>query len=191
MGNDAWRVVLALTVVMVAVEGVVIIGLARQIGTLLLQVAPARAGAVGGGPKIGLKVDAEPFVVGSSGAVILFVAPNCGPCATLLTGIGAAIRNFPELAMQAAIVGPDTAERERYTEELVVPPNPQLDHLFTSWEVPGTPFAVGIDAHGVVADAGVVNNLPQFEALCVRTAGHTAASASPVATIDHPAEVPV
>ncbi len=52
---------------------------------------------------------------------------------------------------------------ERYAERVGSLARTDLHHLYEAWAVPGTPFAVGLDAENRVVFSGVVNTLDQLE----------------------------
>jgi thiol-disulfide isomerase/thioredoxin len=158
-----WQLIVVLLVVTVVAMAVVLVAVARQVGSLLLQVAPQRPGSIEGGPEIGTAVDVPGL--SSVPAVVTFVSPGCAPCEALGPAIPAIARHYPELTLAVAVVGGDGVERARLVAELAPYARSELDGLDREWDVPGTPFAVGIDPDGVARLSGVVNNLDQLEAL--------------------------
>jgi thiol-disulfide isomerase/thioredoxin len=158
-----WQLIVVLLVVTVVAMAVVLVAVARQVGSLLLQVAPQRPGSIEGGPAIGAAVEVPGL--SSVPAVVTFVSPGCAPCEALTPAIPAVARHYPELTLLAAIVGGDGVERDRLAADLSPYGRKDLERLQAEWGVPGTPFAVGIDSDGLARLSGVVNNLDQLEAL--------------------------
>jgi thiol-disulfide isomerase/thioredoxin len=165
MGSSGiWQILISLLVVAVVIEAVLIVGVTRQVGTILLQMAPPRPGDLEGGPDLETQVRL-PALADDRAAVVMFLAPDCHPCRQLLPSLPVFARHYPEFELLPIVVGEDAALRESFANELT--PNGQADmsHVFAEWNVRGTPFAVGIDDHGIVRSKGVVNNLDQLEAL--------------------------
>jgi len=140
-----WALVLVLCVVVVA--------LARQVGTLHLRLGPRGALEIDDeGPILGepmppieaVGADDGPVALGGPGEprLVLFSSPTCIVCREVAPAIPAAAR-AGRLVPQ--VVHDPDAER-------------RLD-------VPGTPFLVVLDEHGVVRAKGTVNNLEQVEGL--------------------------
>jgi hypothetical protein len=140
-----WALVLLLCVVVVA--------LARQVGTLHLRLGPRGALEVDTeGPALGEAPPPRPAileggartVLGGTGVhrLVLFVSPTCPICDEVRPSVPAAAS---AAGLQAQLVHDPEAERR--------------------WNVPGTPFAVVIDEIGVVRAKGTVNDLEQLEGL--------------------------
>jgi hypothetical protein len=137
---------------------VVVVALARQVGTLHLRLGPRGALEIDTeGPVIGeplpavdaLDADGGSVVLGGPGPkrLVLFSSPTCTVCREVAPAIPAAAR-AADLIPQ--VVHDIDAER-------IV-------------DVPGTPFLLVLDEMGVVRGKGTVNNLEQIEGL-VDTAG--------------------
>ncbi len=164
MDELIWQVLVALLVVAAIVEGTVLVGVSRQLGTLLLQSAPPRPGGLDGGPSVDDELEI-PGLPDDKGAVVIFIAPGCGPCDALKPSIPVVARHYQQLEVTAAVVAPDEGERRRYAAEFGAVGRSDLNHLYEEWEIPGTPFAVGVDRAHRVRRTGVVNTLDQLEAL--------------------------
>jgi hypothetical protein len=148
-----WAAAFVVQWLLVVVLAVVVIALARQVGTLHLRLGPRGALEVDGeGPMLG---DAPPpiaatdagggtVVLGGPGParIVLFASPTCGACREVAPALAPAASS---VRYAASIVHDTEAER--------------------AWNVPGTPFAVVLDATGVVRAKGTVNNLEQVEGL--------------------------
>lgn len=138
---------------LVLVLAVVIVALARQVGTLHLRLGPRGALEVDTeGPVLGEAPPATPGIdaagsrvlVGGPGTarLILFSSPSCPICRDVSPGIAA-------VAAAGRMVP-------------VVLHDPELEHVYG---VPGTPFVLVMDELGVVRAKGTVNNLEQVEGL--------------------------
>ena len=139
--------------VLLAVMAVVIVALARQVGTLHLRLGPRGALEIDDeGPALGeaalptpaQDADGSPVVIGGPGLrrVVVFSSPTCSVCRELVPAILAAAA---AVRVAAQVVHDEEAEK--------------------AWNVPGTPFVVALDESGVVQAKGTVNNLEQLEGL--------------------------
>jgi hypothetical protein len=74
--------------------------------------------------------------------LVVFLAAGCGPCERLAP----ALREVDGVAVTAVVAG-----------EMGLGPiaRPDLEHLFDRWAIPGTPFAVALDATGTVVRSEV------------------------------------
>jgi methylamine dehydrogenase accessory protein MauD len=160
--------------VLVVVLAVLVVALARQVGTLHLRLGPRGALEVDDeGPPLGEAPEAaeltdlrgRPVPVGGPGSaqLLLFVSPGCPICREVLPGVGAAAT---AAGMSAVVVadsdGPEV--RHAYGEGAPAPvvASPELAGRYG---IPGTPYAVALDELGVVRAKGTVNNLEQMEGL--------------------------
>ena len=148
-----WAVAFVAQWLLVVVLCVVVVALARQVGTLHLRLGPRGALEVDAeGPALGEAPPPRPAgldgggraMLGGPGAprLVLFVSPTCPICEEVKPSVPAAASSA---GLSAQLVHDPDAERW--------------------WNVPGTPFAVVLDQTGVVRAKGTVNNLEQLEGL--------------------------
>lgn len=160
-----WGVVVMLCVVVVA--------LARQIGTLHLRLGPRGAlemddegPPLGEGTPIVEAVDTEgrKLQVGGKGQVLMFVSPGCSLCAQVMPGLAAVAG---EARLEPLIVSDTDVEetRSQFAAKRANAPVVAGDSFIESFAVPGTPYIVVLDRWGVVRGKGTVNNLEQLEGL--------------------------
>jgi hypothetical protein len=139
--------------VLVVVLCVVVVALARQVGTLHLRLGPRGALEIDEeGPGLGDAIPAmsargangDTIVVGGPGErrLVLFSSPTCIVCREVAPALPAAARAGNLLPQ---VLHDDRAER--------------------ALDVPGTPFLLVLDELGVVRAKGTVNNLEQVEGL--------------------------
>ena len=139
--------------VLLIVLGIVVVALARQVGTLHLRLGPRGALEIDDeGPGLGDALPAmpargangDPIVVGGPGErrLVLFSSPTCLVCREVAPALPAAAR-AGDLVPQ--VLHDPEAER--------------------ALGVPGTPFLLVLDELGVVRAKGTVNNLEQVEGL--------------------------
>lgn len=132
---------------------VVVVALARQVGTLHLRLGPRGALEIDSeGPALGEALpavearatDGTSLVLGGPGGrrLVLFSSPTCIVCREVAPAVPAAA-GAADLVPQ--IVHDPEAER--------------------AFEVPGTPFVLVLDEMGIVRAKGTVNNLEQVEGL--------------------------
>jgi hypothetical protein len=153
-----WTAAFVAQWVLLVVLCVVVVALARQVGTLHLRLGPRGALEIDTeGPALGDALPAVPahaaeggtVVVGGPGVrrLVLFSSPTCMVCREVAPALPAAAR--------AADLVPQVVH------------DPEAERAF---DVPGTPFLMVLDDLGIVRAKGTVNNLEQVEGL-VDTAG--------------------
>ena len=161
--------------ILVGMLCIVVVALARQIGTLHLRLGPRGAlemddegPALGEGrpPIEGPDLEGNVVTVGGRGAeqFLLFVSPGCMVCEQVMPSIGA----VGEATGKRPLVLTDLDETETrlaFQHKRVAAPILASSESFRTYEVPGTPYVVVLDAHGVVQAKGTVNNLEQMEGL--------------------------
>jgi methylamine dehydrogenase accessory protein MauD len=166
--------------VAVVVLACVVAALARQIGVLYERVAPAGALAPARGPRVGEAapvVEAE-LLAGGTHAVggarddgrstlVFFLSPTCPVCKKLLPALRSAARGERGwLDVVLASDGP-RAEHEPFVhrEGLEEFPYVLSRALGVTYEVASLPWAVLLDAAGVVRAKGLVNSREHLESL--------------------------
>lgn len=159
---------------LVIVLAVIVVALARQIGTLYLRLGPrgalemdAEGPALGStAPRVELTaLDGRAIRIGGGGRaqLLLFVSPGCHICEQVLPGVGA----LEKLGVAPVVVSDQDAEETALVygrKRLEAPIVPGIG-LTGAYEIPGTPFVVIVDADGIVKAKGTVNNLEQLEGL--------------------------
>jgi len=167
-----WVAVLALAAVVFA--------LMRQIGVLHERVAPAGALMTGGGPEVG---DPAPVLeledwdgvrrrlggASDDGAstLLLFVSPTCPVCKTVLS-IALALQRSEGESLRLVLASDGAREEHQAFVERSVPSGvPYLlsTDLGLSYRVGKLPYAVLIDAEGVLRARGLVNTREHLESL--------------------------
>ena len=131
---------------------VAVLALAREVGMLRLQLGTQSALEIAGeGPAIGSRVEAlaerlfaRPADEDALGLAV-FSSEGCHLCQTLSPAVES-VANDPRVS---AGVFDEVADAE----------------LWKRLEVPGSPFAVALDAHGVVLAKGTFNSLAQLESV--------------------------
>jgi methylamine dehydrogenase accessory protein MauD len=166
-----WIAVLALAAVVVA--------LVRQIGVLHERLAPAGALSLASGAKVGvaapvLTVDDLTGVAHTVGApvsdgrdtLLFFLSPSCPVCKVLLPVLGSIEHaESGRLRVLLASDGP-RAEHEAFVARERLPfPYLLSAPLGVAYRVGKLPWAVLIDAAGVVRASGLVNSREHLESL--------------------------
>lgn len=171
-----WVLVIGLSLLLFA--------LTRQVGVLHERVAPAGALMPTSGPKVGegtaplqlQSLQGEAVSVGGEQAsgtatLLLFISPSCPVCKGLVpTARSLVASEAPRLRLLFASDGADT-EREldshrRYVSDLgLSEPYLLSEKLGMHYEVSKLPFAVLIDAEGVLRSKGLVNTREHLESL--------------------------
>jgi len=166
--------------VLVVLLGCVVAALVRQIGVLYERVAPAGALMVGRGPRVGevapvVRVETLSGAARDVGAprpdgratLLFFLSPTCPVCKKLLPALRSALRSEGGwLDLVFASDGP-REEHEPFVREA------QLDRsayvlspaLGITYRVEKLPYAVLLDAAGIVRAKGLVNTREHLESL--------------------------
>ncbi len=156
-GNDTmsgwWAVAFVVQWLLVVVLALVVVALARQVGTLHLRLGPRGALEIDTeGPPLGEAPPAMPataadgarLLVGGPGRkrLVLFSSATCPICRDVAPGIAP--------AASAARMAPQVLH------------DPEVERRYG---IPGTPFLLVMDDLGVVRAKGTVNDLEQVEGL--------------------------
>jgi methylamine dehydrogenase accessory protein MauD len=178
--HDVLPYIVAIQLVVTLVLAIVVFGLARQVGVLHERVAPMGAMTSDHGPAVGeaaprltaATLSGERLEIGGPSLcgrsrLLLFVAPTCPVCKKLLP----IARSFASAErLEVVLVGDgDVAEqramvRQFALEQLPYVVSPQLGLAF---QVGKLPYAILIDADGVVRAKGLVNTREQLESLVI------------------------
>ena len=148
-----WTAAFVAQWVLLLVLCVVVVALARQVGTLHLRLGPRGALEIDDeGPQLGEVLpamaargaDGGMLTIGGAGAarLVLFSSPTCIVCRDVAPGLPAAARAG---GLVPQVVHDPDAER--------------------AFDVPGTPYLLVLDELGIVRAKGTVNNLEQMEGL--------------------------
>jgi len=166
--------------VMVMVLTAIVVALIRQVGVLHERVAPAGALVGREGPRIGeaaprLDLSAwsgTPLTIGGydpegKSTLLLFVSPTCPVCATILSIVDSVVH--AEHRWLRLVLASDGARAEHQafveTHRLVEHPYVLSTKLGLAYQVGKLPYAVLIDADGVLRAKGLVNTREHLESL--------------------------
>jgi methylamine dehydrogenase accessory protein MauD len=170
-----WTVSYLVLWLLVIVLCVVVVALARQIGTLYLRLGPRGALELDDeGPPLGEAPqplegsdgDGRPVHIGGPGdaQLLMFVSPGCHVCDQALPSLPVVAHD----ARLSPIVITDADPEETalvFATKAVAAPVVAGIEIAQHYEVPGTPYVVVLDDMGVVRAKGTVNNLEQMEGL--------------------------
>jgi methylamine dehydrogenase accessory protein MauD len=170
-----WAASYAVLWLLVVVLCVVVVALARQIGTLHLRLGPRGALEMDDeGPPLGeapepvdaTDIDGAAVTIGGPGAaqVLMFVSPGCMLCEQVLPALPA-IASTNDLAPYVLTDVDATESALTFGPKRLSAPVVPAVLIASAYEVPGTPYVVVLDRHGVVRAKGTVNNLEQMEGL--------------------------
>lgn len=162
-----WLLVLSL--------GVIVVALARQIGTLHLRLGPRGALEVDDeGPPLGTSLPEMTGTdtggtdrsIGGPGEpqLLLFTSPGCMVCKQVLPSVSVIARSGN---LQPYVLTDVDIEEARlaYAKEQLGAPVVSAKEITAAYDVPGTPYVIVTDKLGVVRAKGTVNNLEQMEGL--------------------------
>jgi hypothetical protein len=163
-GVGVWHVVEIALFVSVCVQGLVLIGVMRQVGGISLQLTPVRVGDVDAGPAVGTQLALSAIPPGVP-TLLVFVSPTCSVCEAVVSALPVVGRHYPDVEVVAAVIGGDEASRATYARRLG--PMARLDLVATANDlaIPGTPFVIGVDGDGRVQTRGVANTLDHLESV--------------------------
>jgi len=172
--------IVAIQLVITLLLAVLLFALARQVGVLHERLAPMGAMTSDRGPAVGelaptlsvATLAGERIEVGGASAagrsrLLLFVSPNCPVCKKLLP----IARSFASAErLEVVLIGDGALAAQRAMieqfglERLAYVNSPQVGMAF---QVGKLPYAVLIDASGVVRAKGLVNSREHLESLIV------------------------
>jgi methylamine dehydrogenase accessory protein MauD len=170
-----WAASYAALWLLVVVLFIVVVALARQIGTLHLRLGPRGALEMDDeGPALGeapeavdtRDIEERPVTIGGPGSaqVLLFVSPGCMLCEQVLPSLPAIASSNDLVPYVLTDVDATEAALTFGPKRLPAPVVP-AQGIASAYQVPGTPYVVVLDRHGVVRAKGTVNNLEQMEGL--------------------------
>jgi methylamine dehydrogenase accessory protein MauD len=163
----------------IIVLAVAFFALARQVGILFERISPMGALVSEAGPKIGERSPQFPLVSLTGGEInvgapsprstlIFFLSPACPVCKKLLPVLRSV--RASESAWLDIVLASDGGQANHHsrfieTMELRTFPYVVSGELGMSYRVARLPFAVLLDAAGLVRAKGLVNNREQLESL--------------------------
>ncbi len=162
----------------VALEGLVLLALARQIGFLHVRLGPAGARMMNPGLQIG--DPAPPLamydifgrhvtlgVARGKRTLLVFVSSRCPACKELMPGLRALHRTENSLEIVLISSEADVEASRKVVRDNRLSPIPFVtsNDLSIRYQVGMTPYAVLVDQEGKVRAKGLVNNLPHLESL--------------------------
>lgn len=164
-----WGAVIAL--------GAMLWALSRQVGILFERVAPMGALVTDSGPAVGAVspkfsltgLQSESVDIGGAqghATLLFFLAPTCPVCKKLIPVLKALARDESALRIVLASDG-ERADHLRFIREqgLERLPYALSTDLGMAYRVSRLPYAVLLDAQGVVAAKGLVNSREQLDSL--------------------------
>lgn len=175
---DALTVSVVLLWAAVVALGVLLWALSRQVGVLFERVAPMGALVTDAGPAVGEAspaftlrgIQSEAVVLGGASerpTLVFFLSPSCPVCKKLIPVLKALVRDEQRrLAVVLASDGEADAHLRFVTEQgLQALPYVLSTELGMAYRVSRLPYAVLLDAQGLVAAKGLVNSREQLDSL--------------------------
>ncbi len=164
-----WAAVMAL--------GLMLWALSRQVGVLFERVAPMGALVTDAGPPVGGEspsfaltgIQSEPVQIGGAQplpTLLFFLAPTCPVCKKLIPVLKALARDEKK-QLRVVLASDGDADHLGFVREYRLQAFPYLlsPELGMSFRVSRLPYAVLLDAQGVVAAKGLVNSREQLDSL--------------------------
>lgn len=165
--------------VLVIALALVVLALARQVGVLHERVAPAGAMLPTSGPKVGemtvaaslSDLNSEPISVGGKDAqgrttLVLWISPTCPVCKALVP-TARSMAGDERLRLVFASDGDKPEQHRRYVSDLGIDAYPYVlsESFGMTYAVSKLPFAILIDADGILQSKGLVNTREHLESL--------------------------
>jgi len=178
--NEALLVSNIVLWIVVAVLAGVVLALARQLGVLYERVAPAGALVLGQGPAVG---DRAPVVTATAlggaaleigaaspdgrSTLVFFLSPTCPVCKTLLPVLRSIARREQRRLRLVLASDGTRGEHEEFVREQGLDRLPYVlsPTLGITYQVAKLPYAVLLDASGVIRSKGLVNTREHLESL--------------------------
>jgi methylamine dehydrogenase accessory protein MauD len=170
----------ALLWVAVAALSLVVLALARQLGVLHERITPVGALMLAKGLKVGelapevnvTDLEGRALSVGGPRAdgrslLVMFVSPTCPVCKALLPVLKSSRRSEQAWAEIVLASDGELAEQRAFVREQGLEAFPYIVSapLGISYQVSRLPFAVLIDADGVLRARGIINSREHLESL--------------------------
>lgn len=174
-----WIVSHVMLWLLVLLELVCIVALARQIGLLSMRMGPSGARTMNVGPEIGsvaapiltLDINGREVTLGANRGrrtLLAFISPVCSTCTRLVRALHSLHRG-ERSNLDIILVSSndfDMTEVRVFAEEnRVTLPYVVSTDLSFAYNVQNTPYAVIVDAQGNVRAKGLVNHLEHLESL--------------------------
>ena len=166
--------------ILVAVLGLVVFALARQVGVLYERIAPAGALMISQGPEVGEQAPAftletmagESLTLGGTpstgkSTLLFFLSPTCPVCNTLLPVLRS-IKESEKAWLDVVLASDgDRDKQEKFIAEKKLQDFPYVlsTDLGMAYQVAKLPFAVLIDEQGILRGKGLTNNREHLESL--------------------------
>lgn len=177
---DALTVSVVLLWAAVIALGVLVWALSRQVGVLFERVAPIGALVTDAGPAVGeaspsfalTGIQSEAVTIGGPSAsarptLLFFLSPSCPVCKKLIPVLKALVRD--ERRALSVVLASDGEQAEHLqfvrAQQLQALPYVLSTELGMSFRVSRLPYAVLLDARGIVAAKGLVNSREQLDSL--------------------------
>jgi hypothetical protein len=159
---NSWHAATLILGLLVAGLAALLVSVMRQVGNLMIMINPTDPRAIAGGPEVGAQASEYD---GPAPAVLVFVSPDCAPCTDLAPTFSVFRANWADVALVPIVSNAGDEARAEYARKLGTGARYDLPHLYPNWNIPGTPYAVAVDASHHVRRTGVTNTLDQLETL--------------------------
>jgi methylamine dehydrogenase accessory protein MauD len=159
----------ALLWVAVIVEGVVIIALLRQVGSLLIRVGSVRGLDAGYGPPVGQPAPWLPEFWSSDGSkalLLVFLSTECGTRDALVPAVNSVSRAYSDiLDVVSVFSSPKEEVRTWVRDRGLKVPHVRAPEASEAFAIGGTPYAFVVDKRAEIAARGGVNHIEHLESL--------------------------
>lgn len=170
--SDLWIASHVLLWIAVVFQGVLIVALMRQVGSLLIRVGAAHSLDAGYGPDVGSPAPWVPESVAADDVrplLLAFIGTRCGTCEALAPALNAVADSYSS-RLSVVIVAEDSPDEVvRWSvQHRLKPPAISEPEAFKAYGIEGTPYAFVLDADRRVAARGGANHIEHIEDLIRR-----------------------
>lgn len=170
--SDLWIASHVLLWIAVVVQGVLIVALMRQVGSLLIRVGAVHSLDAGYGPDIGTPAPWVPEIArgnDSRALLLTFLSTNCGTCEAIVPALNAVSEAYSATVVVVIVAEDPVSVLKRWTERHRLKPEAlAAPEAFKAYGIDGTPYAFVLDSDRTVAARGGVNHIEHLEDLIRR-----------------------
>ena len=176
--NDSGLWMIAATALLLGlVNSLLLLGLARELGVLMVRLGPSRPLVTGEGPELGSVVSrivlkdvnelTQVVDAGLRSHLIVLVSPGCSVCLKLIEPLRTFQRGY-SATTDVVVVSRSSVAASGETEwldlraDVAVCESPRLH---ADWRILGTPYAVMLDRDNMVVAKGAISTLDELESL--------------------------
>jgi methylamine dehydrogenase accessory protein MauD len=166
--NEIWITSHVLMWIAVIAEGVLLLAVMRQVGSLLLRVGTVRPFDAGYGPGVG---DQAPWLPDRElddqrKLLLAFLSTTCGTCDALIPALNAIGSSYADVLDVAVVAREKPRVLHPWASRKGLSPRAiAAEQAFDLFLVDGTPYAFVVSGEGAILARGGVNHIEHLESL--------------------------